>query len=118
MTPFEIVYVGVIVAFVAFLSTMFIIVHSHVWVRGGYAGKNQILELPEVDRFIAHIVTEASLISTVLIVGLSPLVKSHLNYEFEPQFVWGIVSFGLGGGVYVALKKRHAAKHEEEHDKP
>lgn len=118
MTVFEIAYTSIVILFVAFMSTIFIIVHSHVWVRGGYAGKNGILELPEVDRFIAHIITEASLVSTVLIIGLSPLVKSHLNYEFEPQFVWGIVSFGLGGGVYVALKKRQAIKHDEDHDKP
>lgn len=106
MTQFDYWYMGFIGAATAFLCIVFVVVHSHVWVRNGYMGLNGVLELPEVDRFVAHIISEAGLVCFFLMCMLEPLVRKYIGFEFGYDSKIGMLSFSVGAGLYVALKKK------------
>jgi len=110
MNTFEYLYLLIVTAFITLVCVVLVGVHSQKWVIAGYAGKNKILELREIERFIAHMITEISIVSIVLIALLSPLVENHIGFTVNPQYIWAIASFGMGAGVYAAFKRRDLGK--------
>lgn len=105
-----------VTAFVTLICVVLVGVHSQKWVIAGYAGKNKILELREVERFIAHMITEISIVSIILIALLSPLVEVHIGFTVDPQYVWAIATFGVGAGAYAAFKKKVITKEDLDND--
>lgn len=106
LSPFEWVYFTCVVLMTLAIVTMATIVHSHIWVRKGYEGHDEILELREVDRFIAHLIMWASLICTFFFIGMNPLVERHIGFRIGIEFIGAMSSFGLGSGAYIAFKKK------------
>jgi len=112
---FCLVYFVAISVMATMLSVVAVKVQSALWVKNGYAGKDQILELKEVDRYIAHCVMWASMILTFFLAGCEPLVRYFLN-QSTVAVIGFVASFGLGSGIYVAIKKKPT--HIEDDDKP
>lgn len=104
MSEFEYWYIGFVASSTALFATVFIVLHSHVWIRNGYAGKNKILELPEVDRFVAHVISEASLVMLWLITTVEPLVFLHMNFTYPKESKYLLFFTFLGSGVYIAFR--------------
>jgi hypothetical protein len=101
----------------AFFCTIFIVIHSHIWTRKGYAGINDILELHEVDKFIAHVLAEASFVALFVICMLEPLVYKYMNFNVTLGTKAMFSMTFLGSGAYMffgaAIKKRLAKDQEE-----
>lgn len=103
-----------------FFKVIFVIIHSHVWTRGGYAGLNQKLEPHEVDKFISHVLAEGSFLVLLYISMLEPLTVKYTNfhYTYETKLIFastfvGSVLYGVTG--YISrLKKRYDEKNEPE----
>lgn len=105
-------YFIVAVAMTVALSIVAIKVQSALWVRNGYAGKDEILELKEVDRYIAHCVMWGSLALTFFLASMEPLLKYFISQSVVAAIGF-VTSFGLGSGIYVAIKKKPAHIDEE-----
>lgn len=96
MTEFEYWHLGITIGMTAAFCIIFIIIHSHVWTRGGYEGVNKQLEDHEVDKFIAHVLSESSFIALFLIAMLetphcvTSTVSIHAGNEnyFRVHFCW------------------------------
>ncbi len=104
-----------------FFKVIFIIIHSHVWTRGGYAGLNQKLEPHEVDKFISHILAEGSFLVLFYISMLEPLTVKYTNfhYTYETKFIFGStfvgsILYGVGGYIKQKLKRNQDERHEPE----
>jgi len=104
MTSFDYWYVGFIISTTMLFSIIFIVLHTHVWVRNGYAGKNKILEPHEVDKLVAHIIAEACLVMLWLVVVIEPLVYLHYRWTFSWDSKALIAGGFLGSGIYIAFK--------------
>ena len=85
MNEYEIVHIVITSTMTAFFCTIFIVIHSHVWTRGGYEGKDHTLELHEVDKFVTHILAEASFVSLFVICMLEPLVVKHMRFIYTTE---------------------------------
>lgn len=110
------IYIGL------FFKVIFVIIHSHVWTRGGYAGLNQKLEPHEVDKFISHVIAEGSFLVLYYISMLEPLTVKYTNfhYTYETKLIFGgsfvgSVLYGVSGYLSKLKKKQH---HENERHEP
>lgn len=106
MTEFEYWVMGVCISMTIMLVVIFCIIHSHVWTKNGYAGLNGKLEDHEVDKFINHVLSEASLVILFVFCMLDPLLVFHLHYQYsvETKIIFG--STFVGSGLYTILGQR------------
>lgn len=104
MSEFEYWYIGMVSISTALFSTVFIVLHSHVWVRNGYSGINQVLELNEVDRFVAHVISEVCLVMMWLLITFEPLIYVHTQYQVSLESKLMLSGGFLGSGLYVVFR--------------
>lgn len=78
---------------------IFIIIFSHVWTRKGYEGADGILDLPEVDKFITHVVSAASYLTLDAMAIWEPIMGVSTSWEWKVVFAGGF----LGSGAYILL---------------
>ncbi len=119
MNRYEYWLMSITIVLGIFFKTMFIIIHSHVWTRGGYAGLNDKLEPHEVDKFISHIIAESSFLVLFYISMLEPLTVKYTNFHYthETKLIFastfvGSVLYGITGYIR-RLKNTH---HDKEDD--
>lgn len=122
MEEFEYWLLGIAIGFTVVAITIFVVIHSHVWTKNGYAGLNLKLEDHEVDKFISHVLSEGSFIALVLFCLLDPLLVYNLRYSYsiETKVIFG--STFLGSGAYTIFSQilknnKYKDKHNNEHDK-
>ncbi len=120
MNEYEYYLIGLTVYIGLFLKVVFVIIHSHVWTRGGYAGLNLKLEPHEVDKFISHVLAEASFLVLFYISMLEPLTAKYTNFHYGNETKWifgstfvGSVVYGVGGYLRKLFKYRKQ-DHENE----
>lgn len=94
----------------------FAVYFRSVWVRGGYEGKNRILELFEVNRVWLHVV------GFIMVLVMENMIFSQREYT---HYAWVGVITMLGGicgsEVYMDIKKslkqfKHGKTTEEKDD--
>lgn len=106
MSEYEYWHIGITISWNIILVIVFVVMHSHVWTREGYEGINEKLEDHEVDKFVAHVISEVSLISFILLSMLEPLIMKHLAFRYtaETKIILG-VAFG-GSGIWAIFGNR------------
>lgn len=116
MGEYEYWHIGFTFTYILTLIIISIAMHSHVWTRNGYAGINTILEDHEVDKFIAHVISEISLITFILITLLEPIIKMHLNftYTWETKAILGTAFAGSGIWAIFGNKIKKITSHEKD----
>jgi hypothetical protein len=106
MTEFEYWYVSLVIASTAFFCTVFVSLHTHVWVRKGYEGLDEKLDLMEIDRFVAHVMSEVCLVFYYIVVMIEPLVKVHFNFVFPTDSKAGFVLGFIGSAAYMIFRNK------------
>lgn len=106
MKSFDIAYSVFVICFMLFISAVFISLFTHAWTRGGYAGKNKILEPHEVTLFVAHIVSAIGVVTFVAMCFIEPLLIVYLNREYGWDSKGGALAIAIGSGAVAVFKKR------------
>lgn len=105
MTEFEYWEFGILIGLDVVMVTIFTIIHSHVWTKNGYAGVDKILDDREVDKFIAHVLAETSVICLFTICMLEPMTSQHHKFLYTLDTKFFFAALFLGSGLYTAAKK-------------
>jgi hypothetical protein len=103
---FDVAYSVFVLCFMLFISAVFISLFTHAWTRGGYAGKNKILEPHEVTLFVAHIVSAIGVVTFVAMCFIEPLLIVYLNREYGWDSKGGALAIAIGSGAVAVFKKR------------
>lgn len=124
MNEYDYWHLGITVGVVAIFVGVLLFLHTSVWVKGGYMGSNQILELHEVDKLIAHVLAEGSFIVEILICLLEPMVFKYQKFNIpdSTKLVFGLTFAGSGlyvlfGGTVRKLFAHNAKPDNDAHDK-
>jgi len=121
MNEYEYWHLAITIEMTLFFKVIFIIIHSHVWTRDGYAGLNHKLEDHEVDKFIAHVISESALIAFFLMGMLEPLILkySQFRYTSETKIILGGAFAGSGiWAVFGNRIKKFVKQEDNEENKP
>lgn len=106
MTEFEYWYVAMVIVSTAFFCTVFVSLHTHVWVRKGYEGLDEKLELTEIDRFVAHVISEVCLIFYYIVVMTEPMIKMHFDFLFPADSKIGFIAGFVGSAAYMIFRNK------------
>lgn len=80
--------------------TAFALYFRSVWVRGGYEGKNRILELFEVNRVYIHVT------GFIFILTLEVMIFGGKDYPWPAwSCVISVITAAIGSELYVDFKK-------------
>lgn len=116
MKTFDTAYGIFCIGFIIFLSIVFISLFTHAWVKGGYAGKNKILEPHEVTLFVAHIVSAIGVVTFVAMVLIEPLLIVYLNREYGWDSKGGALAIAIGSGAVAVFKKRITRSYDKDQE--
>lgn len=114
MKSFDIAYSVFVVCFMLFISAVFISLFTHAWTRGGYAGKNRILEPHEVTLFVAHIISAIGVVTFIGMAFIEPLLIVYLNREYGWDSKGGALAIAIGSGAVAVFKKRIVKSYDKE----
>ena len=114
MKTFDMAYGIFVICFVLFISAVFISLFTHAWTRGGYAGKNKILEPHEVTLFVAHIVAAIGVVAFVSMAFIEPLLIAYLNRQYGWDSKGGALAIAIGSGAVAVFKKRIVKSYDKE----
>lgn len=110
MTIFEILYAAYVALYTLFLCGVFLSLFTHAWVKGGYAGKNMILEIHEVTAFVAHVCTAVGIVTFIAMCFVEPLMIIHFKIGYETESKLGVLAISGVSGAYAAFRKHIAKK--------
>lgn len=121
MTLFEILYSIYTATYILFLGGVFLSLFTHAWVKGGYAGKNMILEIHEVTAFVAHVCTAVGIVTFIAMSLVEPLMFIHFKLGYSVETKFGVLAISGVSGAYAAFRKHIAKKlveDQQEKDEP
>lgn len=88
------------------VAVLFILIFSHVWTRKGYEGKDGVLDLQEVDKFVTHIISVVCYVALDSMQIWEAILGTTISTEWMIVFAGGF----LGSGIYIVfgglLKKK------------
>lgn len=113
MTVKELTYLSFhSIVWVIFLL-VFVYMFTHVWTRKGYEGIDGKLDLQEVDKFVAHVISAVSFLALYAQEMWVILMQFHVSAEWKYIVAGGF----LGSGLYIVfgsiIKKKLADQHEK-----
>lgn len=118
MNEYEYWHLGITISLNMIFIIIFIVMHSHVWTREGYAGLNLKLEDHEVDKFVAHVISEVSLISFILISMLEPLIMKYTGFRYTAETKIILGAAFAGSGIWAIFGNRMKKMVKDKDSKP